>query len=260
MAQKPTEKEILAEMQSIGGGNDYFAARDRLQQRFAEADRAVEKLKPAVVKTDDEAWVMEPSADQIAIEAKNFGLTNEAARESLKNKLAADARRLSSFSTDAAAEISEALKEAEAARQRAENLLAQHEAALSAVTGGIISVGNLRRKIARVKALAVDTAGELQLGKRALEYWLLRTESPSTENETGFKSLADDLVIRAALTPHIAEFIAPIEKQAGALVARIKAQAAASGMDLAKVFALLAKESAQRGESLNADFYEGLLT
>ena len=112
----PTESEIVKE---ASRDNDFFAAKARLEQQFRAAESAVEKLKPFASETDAAPWNMEPSADQILTEAKNFGLTNEDARESVKRKLAADAKRLAAFSPTASAEISEALGQAEAAREKA---------------------------------------------------------------------------------------------------------------------------------------------
>jgi hypothetical protein len=261
MARIPTKYEIQNEMASIGGGNDYFAAQARLQHKFDEAERAVEKLKPVLIGTDA-AWSMEPTADEVLHEAKQKSLTVETAREDLRAKLAADARRLASFSADAATEISEALAEAEAARDRAANVLAAHEAALSAVTAGILSVGNIRRTIAVVKTLAVDDGVERYLAKTALDFWVeQKTTSETVRNTTGFRAFADDLVWRRALNSHIAEYVKPFEDQVSGLIVKIKAQADAEGMDLKKVLALLEAERGQRGESLlyDSNLYAGLI-
>ena len=256
---KPSAQDIQNEMTRVGGtGGDYFAARDRLQQRLDEAERAVAKLRPVVSETDA-PWSVEPAENEVLHEAKQSGLPIETARVKLRAKLAADARRLLSYSTNAATEISAAREEAEAARERAENILHAHEAAFAGVTGGILQVGNLRKKIAVIKALALDKSGEAALAKTALDYFLLKAEQPTAENQSGFRVFAEDLALRRALTPFIAEHIAPLEIQVASLVLRIKAEAKAAKMDLEKVFAILKAERAQRGESLPCEHYEGLI-
>lgn len=257
MSRIPTDAEIKTEMSKIGGGNDYFTAQARLQQRLDEAEREVQKLKPVAVK-DDAPWSIEPSADQILVEAKNFGLSNEAARENVKKKLAADAKRLAAFSPQASAEISEALTEAESARERAENLLAEHESALIAVTTGILAVGNLRRKIAVVKSLMISEDNKRQIATAALDYFVrMKTGGESPQTISGFRAMSEDLAFRTVLNDHISAYTAPLEKQAATITASVRAQADDAGMDLKKVFALLASERGQRGESLqgNAEFY-----
>src|ERR1022692_2262137 len=157
MSRSPTPAEIKTQMEKIGGSSgDYFAAQAFLQNELDAADRAFEKLKSEIVKSDVEPSPIEPTADQILAEARNFGLSNDTAREKLRDKLAADAKRLASFSASAWAEISQALAEASAARERAENVLAEHEVALNAVTNGIFALGKIRQKISVVKALLLS--------------------------------------------------------------------------------------------------------
>ena len=262
MARIPTESEIKNEMSSIGGGNDYFAAQARLQHRFAEAEAAVEKLKPQVVKSDDVFWAVEPTADEVLHEAKQKGLTVETARENLRAKLADDAKRLAAFSESASAEISEALAAAEAARERAASVLAEHQATLSAVTTGIFAVGNIRKKISAVQSLRLSADAEKQAAKTALDFWVdQKTASETTQNVSGFRAFAEDLVWRRALNDHIAEYVKPMEKQAATLIASVREQSASSKMDFKKVFALLSAERGRGGESLlqNCEFYAGLI-
>ena len=263
MSRIPTESEIQTEMSRVGGtGNDYFSAQVRLQHRLDEAERALEKLKPAASKRDDMFWAVEPTADEVLHEAKQKGLTVETARTDLRAKLAADARRLGSFSASASAEISKALAEAEAARDRAASILAEHEATLSAVTNGILAVGNIRKKISAVQSLRLSAGDEWQLAKTAMDFWVdQRTTSETVRNTSGFRVYCDDLVWRRALNSHIAEYVKPFEDQVSGLIVKIKAQADAAGMDLKKVLALLTSERAQRGGEplLNGEFYKDLI-
>jgi hypothetical protein len=178
------------------------------------------------------------------------------------NNLAADARRLAQCSTIASEEISTALAEAQAARERAENLLAEHEGALNSVVAGIHAVGSLRRRIFAAKSLALDADGEKQLAKTALDYFVdRRTTSETTANASGFTTFANDLVWRRTLTAHIPEYVKPLETQAAALIEKIRAEASAAKMDLKKVFSLLQSERGQPGESLLHDlsFYSGII-
>lgn len=263
MSKIPSDAEIKTEMARIGGtGGDYFSAQTRLQHRLDEAALAVEKLKPAGGKTEAEPWQLEPTADQILAEGKNFGLTNEDARESVKKKLATDAKRLASFSAAAAAEINAALAEAESARERAANILMEHEAALNGVTSGIFAVGNIRKKIHAAKSLCLDDASARTLAKTALDFWVdKQTISETVQNSTGFRAFAEDLVWRQALNTHIAEYVTPLEKQAATIITSVHKQADDAKMDMKKVFALLASERGQRGESLlhDSNFYAGLI-
>lgn len=261
---KPSESEIQNEMRRIGGtGGDFFSAQNRLQQKLDEAEAALEKLKPVVTETDAAPWRIEPSELEITYEMSRGAGSREDARASAAKRLAADARRLASFSAVAATEISEALEQAEAAREKAANLLAEHEAALSAVTTGIFALGNVRRKIAAVKALTLDATAEKQLATTALNFWVdKKTTSETPQNASGFRAYAEDLTWRRALNGHIAEYVAPLEKQATALIAAVRAQAESAKMDLRKVFALLASERGQSGGDQlfhDSTFYEGLI-
>jgi hypothetical protein len=262
MARNPTPAEITKELNSIGGGNDYFAAQARLQHRLDEAERAVAKLTPVVSSTDAAPWAMEPTPDQILHEAKSFGLTLESSRENLQKKFAANARRLASFSPAATAEISEALAEAEAAHERAESVLADHENVLSAVTTEILALGALRQKISIVKSLLISADNKRQIAHAALNYFVqIKTGGESIATNSGFRAMSEDLAFRTVLTDHVAEFVAPMEKQAATLIASIRAQAQVAGMDLKKVLELLTSERAQRGGEplLPVEYYRGLV-
>jgi hypothetical protein len=260
MAKEFTDEEIRAEMLENGrGGKDFFAARDRLQQRAAEAERAAAALRPVASESDVAAWQMEPSAADILAESKNRQIPVEQAREDLRAKFAADARRLAAFSASTAAEVSEALAAAEAAREKAELLLGEAEGQLSAIVNGFIAVATIRQKISVCKSLRISSDEERRLAHGALDHFVnMKTGFSSTATATGFRAFAEDLAFRVALTPHIDEFLQPLEKQAATLIGSIRKQAAASQMDLGKVFALLQSE---RTEPLfhNPEFFAGLI-
>jgi hypothetical protein len=180
----------------------------------------------------------------------------------LKRKLAADARRLAAFAPAASAEISEALGQAEAARARAENLLAEHEAKLAAVTNGIHTLGKIRQKIFVAKTLLLSEDNKRELASAALDYFVsMKTGFQSPQVNSGFRAMSEDLAFRTVLNDHISDFCKPLEKQAATIIASVRAQADDAKMDLKKVFALLANERGQRGESLLHDsiFYAGLI-
>jgi len=254
-----TDDQVREEMNRAGnGGRDFFAARDRLIQQHREAERNLAKLTPVATETED-AWMIEPSAEDILTEAKNFSLKPEDARESLRAKLRADAKRLAAFSADAAEEISAARAEAEAAREKFEMLLAETEGQLDAVTNGFVAVGNLRQKIAVLKTLILSGADKNQIANRALDYFCdMRTGYSSPAVVSGFQNLCDDLIRREALSAHVKVRLDDLQNQAAHLVNSIKAQAEQSGMDLKKVFALLA---AERTEPLfkTPEYFAGLI-
>ena len=264
MLRKALPEEIKQEMERVGGsGNDYFTARAFLENQFAAADLALEKIKAGVVKHDDDSpWPIEPSLEQVEIEAKTFGMTIEDARSSVRGKLSSDARRLSTFSNSAAAEISKALAEASAARERAENVLAEHESTLAAVTSGIMALGHLRKKISSVRALGIGKDQKQQMAFSALSLWIDKTCGyDSAQVSTSFLALCQDLSYRQILNDYIETFVLPLEQQVQTLIASIRSQAAASNMDLKQVLQLLASENGVRpGISLlSSEFYGGLI-
>jgi hypothetical protein len=203
----------------------------------------------------------EPAADEILAESRNFQIPPDAARESLIEKRRAKSQRLADFAPAASLEISEALAQADAARERAENLMAEQQATLDGITSAIIAVGTLRKKIRLLQSLTLNTATEKHLAETALNYFILKSESATPQNVSGFQTFADDLAWRKALSAHIPAFVAPLETQVSALIAKIKAEARESKMDLKKVFQLFAAERGHAGEPvlLDAALYEGLI-
>jgi hypothetical protein len=258
----PTESEILADMDATGG-DDYFAVEARLQRRLNEAERAAEKLLPLAKGDNAEPWPTEPSSEAIHEKMQIYGLTFEDARAEVKAELVADAKRLAAFAPESATEISEALAIAEAARERVENLLADHEAQLSSLTGQIFTLGKIRRKIAVVKSLALDDVGAAQIAQSAISYFVERhVRGATTQNVTGFRSSVEDLAFRKVLTEHVSVFTAPLESQAVEIIKEIRSEAKICKIDLRKVLELLA---AQRGKSggealeMDSNFYSGLV-
>ena len=210
---------------------------------------------------ENDIATFEPTPDEIFAESKNFQITPEDARKSLQEKQRAKSQRLANFSPVAADEISAALAEADAASERAENLIAEQHAVLDGITSALLTVGNLRRKIRLVKSLALAADAENQLATTALDYFLLKSESATPQNVSGFNAFADDLAWRKALSAHIPAFVAPLETQVAGLIAKIKAEARESKMDLKKVFQLFAAERGNAGEPvlLDSALYEGLI-
>ena len=202
----------------------------------------------------------EPSADATLAESKNFQLTPEEARKSLQEKQRAKTQRLADFAPAAAEEISAALAEADAARERAENLTASREAALNGVCQAILAVGHLRRKIRLVKSLALTADAEKHLAKTALDYFVNKSEQATPQNVTGFNTYADDVAWRKVLTPHVAAYVEPLEIQVAGLIAKIKAEAREFKLDLETVFQKFADERTRAGEPilLDAGLFEGL--
>ena len=83
---------------------------------------------------ENDIATFEPTPDEIFAESKNFQITPEDARKSLQEKQRAKSQRLANFSPVAADEISAALAEADAASERAENLIAEQHAVLDGIT------------------------------------------------------------------------------------------------------------------------------
>jgi hypothetical protein len=210
--------------------------------------------------TQNDIASFEPAADEILAESRNFQMPPDAARESLIEKQRAKSQRLADFAPAAADEISAALAEADAARERAENLIAANEGALNGVCQAILAVGNLRRKIHLVKSLALTADAEKHLAETALDYFLHKSEQATIENQSGFRVFSEDLVFRSALTPHIAAYVAPLETQVAGLIAKIRAEAREFKLDLKSVFQKFADERGQAGEPilLDAELFEGL--
>jgi hypothetical protein len=225
---------------------EFFAESDRLRRELDAAAAETEKLLP-LAKSDNAApWSTEPSPDAIH-----------------EKELVADAKRLAAFAPESATEISEALAVAEAARERAENLLAEHEAKLSTITGQIFALGKARKKIAIAKSLSLDDAGAQRLAHTALTFFVDRqVAGASNHNLTGFRSNIEDLSFRKVLNEHIETFTAPIKSQVVEILKTVRAEAKSAKIDLHKVLELLA---AQRGKSggealeMDSNLYSGLV-
>jgi len=258
----PTDSEILAEMDATGG-DDYFAVEAQLQRRLNEEALAIEKLKPLAEKNDvAEPWSILPSESAVLERMATYGVTYQTAFDEVKAALVADARRLNSCAPESAAEISEALAEAEAAKERAEFLLAEHEATLSGLTSQIFALGKVRRRIAVAKSLALNDAGARHLAHAALNYFVEKKVNRETvQNVTGFRSNVEDLSFRQCLNNHITDFVAPLESQAVEIEKAVRAEVKAAKISLVKVLSMLAADRGVRGsESLDHDssLYAGL--
>ncbi len=255
---EPTEVQIQQ------ADNDFFTAKNRLEQQLADAERAENALLPPPVNAKDaEPWETEPTPEAVQLHMRIHGLTYADAHKELKTQMDADAKRLAAFAPASKSEISAALAEAEAARARAETLLENHKAVLESLTTQIFAVGNLRRKIKVAQTLALDDAGAKTLAHSAIDYFLdMRTTSVTVRNSSGFRSSVEDLCFRNALKNHLVEYVTPLEKQVQELIKSIRTEAKARKIDLKKVLSLLASERGTRGgQSLQFDseFYEGLI-
>jgi hypothetical protein len=243
--------------------DEFFAESDRLRRELDAAAAETEKLLPLAKSDNAEPWQTEPSPEAIHEKIQIYGLTFEDARAEVKSELVADAKRLAAFAPESATEISEALAVAEAARERAENLLAEHEAKLSTITGQIFALGKARKKIAIAKSLSLDDAGAQRLAHTALTFFVDRqVAGASNHNLTGFRSNIEDLSFRKVLNEHIETFTAPIKSQVVEILKTVRAEAKSAKIDLHKVLELLA---AQRGKSggealeMDSNLYSGLV-
>jgi hypothetical protein len=211
---------------------------------------------------DNAPWPLaEPSASDILKAQTDLQLNHEDAREHLRSRLAADARRLALASAETIQEINLANAEADLARQRADELAAARQAALDAVESQIYSYGELRLKIAAVRALALDKADEKVLAENALNFFLLKTSDASARNVSGFTTCATDLALRLALSNHVPAFVAPLEAQCKALAESVKALAAENKICLRTFVKTLTSETHrhQSGKLSDASLYKGLL-
>jgi hypothetical protein len=210
---------------------------------------------------ENDLSTFEPAANEILAESRNFQMPPEAARESLIEKHRAKSARLADYSPAAMDEIQAALAEADAARERADNLISDQQAALDGILQAVLAVGNLRKKIRLVKSLALTDGAEKQLAETALDFFLRKSESATPQNVSGFNAYCDDLCWRKILTPHLEDFVRPLETQAALLIQKIKSEAKSQKMDIKSVFSKFAAERGTAGEPilLDGELYDGLL-
>jgi hypothetical protein len=260
MTIEPTEKQVLDEMKATGG-DDYFATAARLEQQLTTAAAAAAKLKPQ--PADVAPWLIEPSEAAIREVMQFHGFNYTDARAAVQIELEADARRLAAVDPEASAEIAGAVAEAQAAQDRAEELLADHQATLDSITSQILAVGNLRKKICTAQSLVLNDEDAKNLAMTALHYFVQRRlGADSPQNASGWRTFIEDLAFRSALTDHVAGYIEPLEKQVKEIISSVRTEAKASRIDLKRVFALLANERGVRGGQhleIDSSLYEGLL-
>jgi outer membrane murein-binding lipoprotein Lpp len=188
-------------------------------------------------------------------------LSIDDARAHLRAKLASDARRLAASSAATVAEINAANAEADAARERADQLAAERQAALDSAENMIYSYGELRLKIQAVRALALSDADEKAIAESALNFFVLKNADPSARNVSGFVTTATDLALRYVLTPHIAGFVAPLEAKCKEIAANVRALAAENKICLRTFVKTLTSETHrhQSGKLSDSKLYSGLL-
>jgi len=241
---------------------DFFAERARLAAMAREADEAEGKLTP-LAQGDDAPWQTEPDESAIHEAMQLHGMDFNAAKEYVKSEMLADAKRLASFAPEASKEIADALEKARAAKERAADLLAQHEATLESLTAQIFLLGEIRKKINVARALTISTDTKKQTALAAINHFVERRIIGATPtNLTGWKACMDDLTYCEALRDYIDTFCKPLEAQAAELVKSVKAEAASNKIELRRVFALLESERGKRGGTsldVNCDLYAGLI-
>jgi len=258
--KKPTEPQIQAEMARPGGGNDYFAARERLLAQFREAEAAETALKP---KGDDSPWKVEPDPDVVEVRMRSHGESREDAEAYVRRELEAGAKRLAKFSPGASMEISEALAAAQAARERAESMVEAHEALLSGLSTQIFALGEVRHKILIISALYLPPDYARGLAHEALRWFLDRKLTGSNvQNDSGWAVTIQDLAFKSVLQPHLPSFIEPLEAQAKIIIVAVRETAAEARIDLRQVMQLLYAESGQPGRLKlrpDSNLYSGLV-
>jgi tRNA A37 N6-isopentenylltransferase MiaA len=201
--------------------------------------------------------------DRVQERARTYGITHAEAQAEDDAINTIDTERLAEIAPEHAAEISKALEALEAESERVENMRAEHEATLSGITGQIFLLGNVRRRIAIAKSLALDEAGTRYLAHTTLNYFVeKKMHGETVQNATGFRSTVEDLSFRQCLNNHITAFVAPLESQVLEIVKAVKAEAKSAKIDLKKVLAMLRADRGVRGGEaldLNSDFYAGLI-
>lgn len=253
-----TAEETELEGQMIGSDrNDIHQTFARVTQQRAAAARANSKA----VKQDP-PW-REPTTDEIRDEQRLLGASFNDARNALRCRLAADARRLKSAAPSAADEITLALFAADEAKRAAEEMLEARQVVLNNLEAEIYQLGNLRLKIRLIESLGMDEAREKATAHRALGFFLAKQGVGfCVQTESEWQSSLKDLTCLTALRPHLGEFLKPMEAQANELVASIRAIAATAKINLGNFMQLLARERGQRpGANLSHDLsvYKGVI-
>jgi hypothetical protein len=234
-----------------------------MNDNYSAALAAVEVDEtPIPTFVDVEPWeVSEPSTADVLRAATDLQLSIEDAKTHLIDKLRADAKRLALASASTVDEINAANAEADAARERADELAAARQAALDSAESHIYNFGTLKLQIREVRALALSDADEKAIAESALNFFILKNADPSARNVSGFVTTATDLTLRLALTPHVAAFCAPLEAKCAALAKSVRELAATNKIDLAVFIKTLLSEKHrhQSGKLSDATLYKGLI-
>lgn len=255
MTSELTETELQEQMISADRGDIAQTNARVLQQR------AREKQEQAKGADQDSPW-REPTTDKIQDEQRILGTSFNDARNALRRRLAADARRLKSAAPSAADEITLALSAADEAKRAAEEMLEARQVVLNNLESQIYQLGNLRLQIRLVQSLAMDAPRKKAVAHRALSFFLAKQGGGlCAETEGGWQSSLKDLSYLSALDPYIQEFIEKMEIQAKGIIAGIRATAADNKINLKDFMAFLAGECGRRpGINLSPDssLYQGL--
>src|SRR5665213_51619 len=223
------QAEIDAELLR-SGDRDAIAAAGRIRARKASQIAAEKRIQDGL--PPESPWRIDPSELEIDAEMERCASSREDGRAMAAKRLAADAKRLASASRDTAKEINEALAVADEARRNADELLAERQAALDALETQIYNYGALRLKIQNIRTLTLDKKAEKILAEQVCNFFVAKLNDASPSNVSGFEVFANDLTWRSAISPHIAEIVAPMEKNCAELAKSIRAAAADSKIDL----------------------------
>lgn len=252
------QNEIDAEV-SRAGDRDAVGAASRIRARKASQLDAEKRIQDGLLP--ETPWRIEPEEFEIEAELARGAASREDARALAVKRLTIIASRLAKVSPGTAAEINSAQAEAEAAQQRAADLIAEQQAHLDALSNQIFALGAGRQKIQQITAVALNDTEARALAGKALEFFMVKQRDASPQNLSGFKVMCEELIYRQALTPFLADTVSPLEKTCKELVATIKSGAAEAGIDLKEFLKTVLAETPrhQRPDLADIALYDGLI-
>jgi hypothetical protein len=208
------------------------------------------------IKTRGDFW--EAYAILLAGRAEAERLTTKAPENKSVDviPLSRDEKRLAAAMPGAAEEISSASAEAEAAKQRAEELLAERLAILDGVEVAIREIGLLGWRIFAVRHLTRTDAQIAELGAQAVDNFLLKSEQKCERNSSLWLTSLHDLSMTEAITPHVGPYIRKLEKKVAPLIAELKQTAAENQIDLRAVIVSLVKRDETIHKFSNCGAYD----
>lgn len=184
-----------------------------------------------------------PTSEEIEFESRSRGDDRETAAQRLTAKAEWHGDRIKKVSPDCADEIQRAVAEAEAASNRATELLENRRELIDNLSRQLEALAGLRAEVATIRGFTLTQEAQAQMAEETLAALLSNQRSPSVQSLSDYESRVQHLTANLALQPHIKPFADKLEADANKRAAAIRQTAEEEKVDLKNLIGVMRHEA-----------------